>query len=418
MFNFEEKINNIKVKKASIVEKNSIWLGIIKERESYKEKSNLLAIFNFKKHMIGALIALLILGGGGGVVAASNTSIPGDALFGIDTAVEKVRLNLTTDENKKNELRVKFAEERISEAKEVATRRQTVNTQSVDLSGVSVTEVEVDVFTNETTVKIEAGDRHYGFITTEKDKDKIVDEIEVKYNLSESSILSVLSFEIEDRASRPDDKGFLNSSNSEKEDDDLEDSLNSVSSLVGSSNLSQEEKDKLNEALNSILVILGNNPGSKFKFEDGDLKIEVKKGEVKIKNKSDDDSDDDNDDSEDDDSDDDRGHGNDDDGFDEQNPGQSSKVKGKIRGDVREDENEVFCRGEWRDPEDCEDQNGNSDDDSDDDDDDDNDDDNSGSGNDDDDNEDDDNDNDDDDDDNDNNDDDDNDDDDNSGSGN
>ena len=355
MFNFEEKINNIKVKKASIVEKNSIWLGIIKERESYKEKSNLLAIFNFKKHMIGALIALLILGGGGGVVAASNASVPGDTLFAVDTAVEKVRLNLASNDAKKNELKVKFAEERISEAKEVARRRQTINTEPVDLSGVNLTEVEVDVFSNETTVKIEAGDRHYGFVTSEKEKDKIIDQIEEKYELSESAILAVLSFETEDRDSRSDDKDFLNSSNSEKEDEDLEEGLNSVSELLGSSNLTQEEKDKLNEALNNILVILGNKPGAKFKFEDGNLKIEVKKGEIEIKNKSDDDGEDDKDD---DSGDDNRGHGNDDDGEDDDNPGRGVNINSKIRGDVREDENEVFCRGEWRDPEDCDNNSG------------------------------------------------------------
>lgn len=373
-----------------MAEKSSIWLGIIKEKESRDHKVGVLSIFNLKKHMVGALIALLILGGGGGVVAASNASVPGDTLFSVDRAVERVRLNLADDE-KKSELRVRFAEERIEEAKEVVSRKSSVNVADVDLSAATLTEVEVDVFINETTVKLEASDRHYGFVTAEKDKDKIVDEIEAKYKLSERSIMAVLSFEVEDRASRADDKGFLNSAKSEKEDDDLEDSLNSVSELLGGDDLSADDRARLDAAFAEILSIVGANGNAKFRFEDDNVRVEIKDGEIRIKDRSDDSHDDD-------DRDDNRGHGNDDDGDDDDNPGKSSGVKVNvgaglnIGGDAREDENEVFCRGEWRDSEDC-DKNG-SDDDSDDDSDSNDDDDNSGSGNDDDDdNEDDDNDN-------------------------
>lgn len=378
MNNFEEKLNKIKVQKASESEKNSIWLGVVTKRESFKEEFSLLSIFNLKKHMIGALIALLILGGGGGVVAASNASVPGDTLFGVDRAVEQVRLGLA-DDSKKNELRVRFAEERIVEAKEVVSRKSSVNVADVDLSAATLTEVEVDVFTNETTVKLEASDRHYGFVTAEKDKDKIVDEIESKYKLSESSILAVLSFEVEDRASRADDKGFLNSAKSEKEDDDLEDSLNSVSELLGGDDLSADDRARLDAAFAEILSIVGVNGNAKIRFEDDNVRVEIKDGEIRIKDRSDDDDSDD-------DRDDDRGHGNDDDRDDDDNPGNSSGVNVNVGaglnlgGDVREDENEVFCRGEWRDPEDCDKNDSDDDSDSDNDDDD-----NSGSGNDDDD---------------------------------
>lgn len=390
MNDFEKKMNTIGVKKASMAEKSSIWLGMIKEKESRDRKVGVLSIFNFKKHMVGALIALLILGGGGGVVAASNASVPGDTLFAVDRAVERVRLNLADDE-KKSELRVRFAEERIEEAKEVVSRKSSVNVADVDLSAATLTEVEVDVFTNETTVKLEASDRHYGFVTAEKDKDKIVDAIEAKYKLSESSILAVLSFEVEDRASRADDKGFLNSLRSEKEDDDLEDSLNSVSELLGGDDLSADDRARLDAAFAEILSIVGANANAKFRFEDDNVRVEIKDGEIRIKDRSD------NSDDDDDDRDDDKGHGNDDDRDDDDNPGRNSGVNVNVGagvnlgGDVRENDNEVFCRGEWRDPEDCD--KNDSDDDSDDDSDSNDDDDNSGSGNDDDDDNEDDNDN-------------------------
>ena len=47
MNNFEEKLNKIKVQKASEGEKNFMWLGIVTKRKSYQEKWSILSIFNF-----------------------------------------------------------------------------------------------------------------------------------------------------------------------------------------------------------------------------------------------------------------------------------------------------------------------------------------------------------------------------------
>lgn len=67
--------------------------------------------------MIGLFIALAILLGVGGTVTVADNARPGDALFGVDQAVEKLRINIARKENK-NELRIKFAEERVKELKE------------------------------------------------------------------------------------------------------------------------------------------------------------------------------------------------------------------------------------------------------------------------------------------------------------
>ena len=335
MSNLEEQLHKIKVRKASEAEKNSMWLGIITKREIYQEKGSILSIFNFKKHMIGALIALLVVLGGGGVVAASNSAVPGDALFGVDLAVEKAKINFAGNDDKKNELRVKFADERVAEAKTKTTG--SANVGDVDLSAVTVTEIEVDVFTNETTEKIEANDKHYGFISEKKTKADIVAEIKAKYNLSEEKINAVLSFETEDRASRADDKQFLNSSNSikiksEKEKRDFEMSLRSLSD---SEELSADAQARLNAAIAEIIAILEANPNSKIKIENGDFKLEVKEnGMIKFESEDDskdddsddDSSDDDDDDDNDDDEDDNSGHGNDDDGKDDDNKGKSNGV--------------------------------------------------------------------------------------------
>ncbi len=63
-------------------------------------------------------------------------------------------------------------------------------------------EVEADVFTDITIVKVENNDRKVVFSTTADTKDEVVDAVNEKLGFSKSSIEAVLSFEIEDRASR------------------------------------------------------------------------------------------------------------------------------------------------------------------------------------------------------------------------
>jgi len=52
----------------------------------------------------------------GGVVAVADAAGPGDLLFGVDRAVEQVRLRLTTDGVAEARLRLEFAVERLEEA--------------------------------------------------------------------------------------------------------------------------------------------------------------------------------------------------------------------------------------------------------------------------------------------------------------
>jgi hypothetical protein len=182
-YNLEEKLNKIKIKSLSPDEKNSIWSGIVYKKSQDLEKNKL--SFNFKKNMIGAILSLILILGGGGAVASANNSVPGDTLFGLDLALEKAKLSLARTEDKKNELKVHFAEERISEVNKIIEKRGSVFVREGDLSSSSVTEVEVDVFTNETTVKIEADSKYYGFVTAEKEKEKIINEIKAKYKLTD-----------------------------------------------------------------------------------------------------------------------------------------------------------------------------------------------------------------------------------------
>ena len=286
-YNLPEQLHKIKTKNLSVEDKNLIWSGIIFNKPN-KVKGILLP-FNLHKNMIGVLIALAVVLGGGGVVAASNTAVPGDSLFGVDLAVEKAKIALASSEDKKNELKIKFAEERLSEVETIVNTRGSVIVADTDLSSSSTVEVEIDVFTNETTVKIEAGDKKYGFVTTEKDKDLIIAEIKTKYKLTDAQINSNLSFETEDRDSRVDDKKFLNSWNSisfksEKQQKEFEGSLNDVAEMVASSNLSAEQKEKLSQTLAGIMTLLATDPNLKMEIKNKDgFKVEVENGKIEIK---------------------------------------------------------------------------------------------------------------------------------------
>ncbi len=59
---------------------------------------------------------LALTGTTGGVAYAANASNPGDALHGLDLAMENIQLNLTPDVASKVELRLQFASERLKEA--------------------------------------------------------------------------------------------------------------------------------------------------------------------------------------------------------------------------------------------------------------------------------------------------------------
>ena len=316
--------------------------------------------YNMKKMIVGVLAVLIILGGGG-VVAASNNSLPGDLLFPVELAVEKVKISLTS-ENKKSDLKLKFAEERISEIKHISDKKSTPILLIADLSSSLITEIEVDVFTNETLVKIEANDRKYGYISNLKTKEAIVKEIAEKYSIDETKVSTLINFQIEDRASGADDKKFLNKTRSvhfsEDESDDVGVALTDIENLLKDNN-DPLRSEKIEQALTSLLVLLGDDADIEFKKEDGKIRIETAGGdkvkiEFKDENKKENKS-----------------------GKDNKNEDSSNdlnddkvgvnKVKSSddiiLNQDVKEDDSEVFCRGEWRDAEDC---NGNSGDDMDD----------------------------------------------------
>ncbi|MDQ5954416.1 MAG: hypothetical protein QG583_344 [Patescibacteria group bacterium] len=357
MNNLEDKLIKIKTKKLTEGDKDAIWHGAmvkIAQNEQVKKPLLINILKNYMKYdmkkMIVGVLAVIIILGGGGVVAASNDSLPGDFLFPVDLAVEKVKISLAS-ENKKSDLKLKFAEERISEIKNISDKKSVPAVLVADLSGTLVTEIEVDVFTNETLVKIEANDKKYGYISTLKTKEELIKEIAKKYSIDEIKVSTFINFQIEDRTSGADDKTFLNKTRSvhfsEGESNDVGVALTDIENLLKDNN-DPERSLKIEEALKSLLVLLGDDADIEFKKEDGKIRIETASGDkIKIEfkddksGKSSDDKDDDSSDDLDDDINDDKGG---------ENKISDDSISNQ---DVKEDDSEVFCRGEWRDAEDC-----------------------------------------------------------------
>ena len=65
-------------------------------------------------------IVMALVAGTGGVAYAADRAVPGDPLYGLDQAVESVRLNLTSDPLATSGLLLAFAEERLLEAGELS----------------------------------------------------------------------------------------------------------------------------------------------------------------------------------------------------------------------------------------------------------------------------------------------------------
>lgn len=292
------------------------------------------------KKIIAGIIVLVLVLGGSGVVAASDKAIPGDFLFPVDLALEKIQIKFSADDQKE-ELKFRFAEERVAEIRDLAEKKG-ISALTTNLSVANITEIEAEIFTNETLVKVEANNQKHGFITTSKVEAEIIKEVAVKFSLTEEKVRSVIVFNKENRASRAEDKEFLNRLNSvvfsERENDDVNLALTDVSRfLTESSDLQKNEQ--IQKILNELFVLLGDDANIKIEKKDGEIRIESDSGRIKIKfndssNNSSDDSLDDN-------------------SFDDNSNSLNSTPDASNGVDVRERASEVFCRGEWRDPEDC-----------------------------------------------------------------
>ena len=326
--NIEQQLSHISFRALSNEERDRGWERIV----LHKRKPLLFNLFFTTKPMITSLLIALALSLGiGGTVVTADSAVPGDTLYGLDRAVENLRINIAQKE-KKDELRIRFADERVQEIEKIETKEQSVPAPaSESITEAVVTEIEADVFTNETIIKIEYSDKKFTWVSDAKTKEAVVDVVVAKYPaLSKTFVESKLSFEIEDRASRAGDKLTGNSLSAETRVK-VTTGLNTALALLQgvSTTLSGDEAVRLKvitDQLNAYLAdeSLDNDDGEvrikeddnktrvELRTEDGRVRVEVKNGELRIKADDDDDnkgwdkSDDSDDDSSDDDKSDDK----------------------------------------------------------------------------------------------------------------
>jgi cytochrome b involved in lipid metabolism len=342
----EDQLQALRLRGLTDRDKAKMWHNVIQARTTHLSYS-----WSMKRILASALAVTFIFGSVG-AVSASNGATPGDMLFPLDLALEKAQLALAGDD-KAQTLTLAFAEERVDEIRSLVS----------DLSQATVTNIEVDVFTNETVVDIEANDKHFIYTTALTTQSEIVAEINAKYSIPTDKISAVLDFQIEDRASRPEDKTVTSTASTSVSDDSAAVTTADKNLAKGVTELEtllaglrdQERAQEVRQSLIDIMILLGDDAKLELRSDSGRIKLENKDGEVRIK--IDDRSGSSNDDNDDDRSSGSRGGDDDDDDNDNATPSTTT--------DVRENDNEVFCRGEWRDPQDCDNGSGGNDDDDD-----------------------------------------------------
>ena len=251
--------------------------------------------FSYSKPLIAGFVAVVVLLGAGSTVAASDSARPGDLLFPVDRALEDVRLAFSRDYEKVS-LKLRFTDERLREFESVTN--QVLND---DLSGRTLTEAEADIFTNETIVKIEAGDRKAVFSTSAVTRADIVQAISEKYGFSEAEVDTVLRIETEDRASRNEDGARMKDVDRAR----IETALNSLTSFLLDINDSASSTDEVRKELKNIeerlrerssslpgevrFRIRGNEGRIELRDDGRRIRVEMKDGELRIKDDSNDD---------------------------------------------------------------------------------------------------------------------------------
>jgi len=122
-FDIEKKLKKMRPKPLRADEKERLWSNIylaMSEEKKLAAGTKGFSVFGFldRRFAYGALLVIFLVGSTGATIAAADSAKPGDALFPLDIASEKIQIAISFGD-KKNELRIKFAQERLDEAKEV-----------------------------------------------------------------------------------------------------------------------------------------------------------------------------------------------------------------------------------------------------------------------------------------------------------
>ncbi|MEY3783703.1 MAG: hypothetical protein RLZZ230_25 [Candidatus Parcubacteria bacterium] len=258
-------------------------------------------LFSFKNtYSMTSLALLLILALGGGATAfASDAARPGDILFPVERAIENLQLRLTLNAEAHDALVQKLTDERLAELRSIIDEEITVSPSNTDdtasstaTSTDSTLEIEATVFTDTTVVRIQIEGKKFYFETTATTSVDTLIVIQEKFPmLTDAMIIETMDFAVENRASRPKDRGVVSLSNEgqarvDKAVAELLSFLDSVDtedlnktelmSLINSEIKTDNQSRKVRQDRDGIHI--GNND-SRFEIkmnDDGDSKIEIR----------------------------------------------------------------------------------------------------------------------------------------------
>ncbi len=290
-------------------------------KSPYSIRSPYLFSSLMKYSMTPLIIALILIVGGGGTALASDASRPGDFLFPLERSLENIQLRLALSESGKKNLSHKFTEERLQELREIIDEELVVSSSNMsDDSGTasstasassSALEIEADVFTDMTIVKLEINNKKFYFEADTVTREGVVAEIKTRFPmLTDEQINAQLDFQVEERVSRPKDRGVV--SLKENGEDRINRAVEEILSFLDDAGLDDVNRDNLLLTLSSEVegvtkvrrsddrvqigagdsrfeIRVDDNGDSRVEIRDGAsrIRIEEKDGEIRVKTKDD-----------------------------------------------------------------------------------------------------------------------------------
>ncbi|HSE34567.1 MAG TPA: fibronectin type III domain-containing protein [Candidatus Paceibacterota bacterium] len=228
----------------------------------------------------GVLVALGLVGGSVATVYASNDALPGDVLFPVELAAEKVQIVLSSGKNR-DTLRIKFAEERLDEVKHIVAMRANTET-SLAASATASTSPQTGTSTTPASSTDQKIDRAFAVALAELERSRGL--LTASDRAEAAFILDDIISELKAVRANPSATIRVNG-NGSKVTIAIANSGTSTSAVASSTGSGKGK---------SQVKIESKNGKSELKIKDGSAKIEVKtdKGgtrtEIKIKNDRDD----------------------------------------------------------------------------------------------------------------------------------
>ena len=248
---------------------------------------------------------LLFAVAGGGTAFASNAAKPGDLLFPLDRTLETIQLKLAANDVAKVELTKKFTNERLQELRDIVDSEVIVSSSNLNdrlltadakASSTGIFEIQIHVFTDTTVVKLELNDKKFYFESTATSQDGVLADVLTRFpSLTKVQVLAQLDFNVEQRPSRPQDRGVATFS--KEGEARINAAVEAILSFLDATTIEASDKQEVITTLSTevsevtnvrrdhnSVKIAGDDGRVEIKMDDnGDGKLEIRNGASRIR---------------------------------------------------------------------------------------------------------------------------------------